>query len=121
MEFLVISGYDVKAGKAREFQTWVRDNIEALRDNMPAGIELVGIYATMFSSEKEAGSFRTVIRMDSYGAMDTFAAAAAEESEFARLLDEMGSFGDVRIGAGGSNELLKSVADITIWADAPEE
>jgi hypothetical protein len=53
--------------------------------------------------------------------MDRFAAAAREDSEFARLLDELGSFTDVRLGAGESSELLKSVSDITIWADYPEE
>jgi len=53
--------------------------------------------------------------------MDRFAAAAGEESEFARLLDELLSFMDVRPEADWSKELLKSVADITISADIPEE
>ena len=121
MDFLNIGGFDVRPGESKAFQKWVRENIEALRDNMPQGTELVGIYATMFSSEKDTGNYRVIMRLDSYGAMDNFAAAAAEDSEFSRLLNEMGSFGDVRIGAGGSGELLKSVVDITIWADVPEE
>ena len=85
------------------------------------GIELVGIYAAMFSSQRHAGDYRLVFRLDSYGAMDRFSAAMGEDKELARLMDELGSFGDVRLGADSSDELLKSVADITIWADHPEE
>ncbi len=121
MDFLNIQGYDVQPGKNLEFQTWVRDNFDALAAAMPEGIELVGIYAAIFSSEKESGSYKAVYRLDSYGAMDKFAAAAGEDPELARLLEEFGSFGDVRLGANFSNELLKSVSDITIWADIPEE
>jgi hypothetical protein len=121
MDFLIISGRDVPSGKNREFQEWVRDNSEALSKNAPEGVEYVGTYASMFSSEKHSGLYKTIWRLDSYGAMDQFAAAAGEDSEFARLLDEFGAFGDVRVGADFSGELLKSVADITIWGDYPEE
>ena len=121
MDFLIINGFNVPAGKNRDFQNWVRANAAALSRSAPDGIELVGIYASMFSSEKHSGFYKSVWRMDSYGAMDRFAAAAGENSEFARLLDEFGAFGDVRLGADFSGELLKSVADITIWSDYPEE
>jgi hypothetical protein len=53
--------------------------------------------------------------------MDRFAAAMGENSEGARLMDELGKFFDVRLGADYSSELLKSVADIIIWADYPEK
>jgi hypothetical protein len=121
MDFLIIGGFDVPPGKSLEFQAWVKENSAALSNHAPEGIELVGIYASMFASEKKSGQYKSVWRMDSYGAMDRFAAAAREDSEFARLLDELGSFTDVRLGAGESSELLKSVSDITIWADYPEE
>ena len=121
MDFLNIGGFDVPPGKSREFQAWVQNNFAALAAATPEGSELLGIYASMFSSEKESGSFKIVTRMDSYGAMDNFAAAAGQNAEFARLLEEFGSFGDVRLGSNWSNELLKSVSDITIWADNPEE
>lgn len=120
MDFLAVIGFDVPPGKNVEFQKWVRANSAALARGAPEGTELVGIYATMFSSEKHSGSYKIVWRKDSYGAMDRFAAAAGEDSEFARLLDELGSFADVRLEADYSKELLKSVADITIWADIPE-
>ncbi len=121
MDFLNISGFSVKSGKNREFQEWVRANSSALAKAAPKGIELVGIYASIFSSEKHSGSYKIVMRMDSYGAMDRFAAAAGDNSDFARLLDELGSFSDLRLGTDYSGELLKSVADVTIWADYPEE
>jgi hypothetical protein len=121
MEFLNIQGFNVPSGKTREFQEWVRANSTALSRAAPGGIELVGIYASMFSSEKHSGWYKIVWRHGSYGAMDLFAAAARDNPEFARLLDELGSFQDVRLGADYSSELLKSVEDITIWADYPEE
>ena len=52
---------------------------------------------------------------------DRFAAAAGSDPELTRLLEEFGSFTDVRLGADSSSELLKSVSDISIWADNPEE
>jgi hypothetical protein len=121
MDFLNIYGFDVPPGKTREFQAWVKENFDALAAAMPKGNQLLGIYATMFSSEKESGSFKIITRMDTYGAMDGFAAAAGQNTEFARLLEEFGSFGDNRLGANFSSELLKSVSDITIWSDNPEE
>ncbi len=121
MDFLNVGGFSVPPGKNQEFQAWVRANSAALGKAMPKGIELVGIYASMFSSEKHSGNYKMVWRLDSYGAMDRFAAAMGENSELARLMDELGKFNDVRLGADYSSELLKSVADITIWADYPEE
>jgi hypothetical protein len=121
MEFLLVNGFDVPPGKNREFQEWVYSNSEALSKGAPEGIELVGIYAGIFSSEKHSGAYKIIWRLDSYGAMDRFAAAGGEKAEFARLLNEFGAFGDVRLGADFSGELLKSVSDITIWSDQPEE
>ncbi len=121
MDFLHISGFDIPPGKNQAFQAWVRKNFKKLSAAMPDGIKLVGIYASIFASEKESGSFKMVIRLDSYGALDRFAASAASDPELARLLNEYGAFGDVRLGAHYSNELLKSVMDVTIWSDHPEE
>ena len=121
MDFLNVSGFSVLPGKNLELQAWVRANSAALAQAMPEGIELVGIYAAMFSSEKHSGDYRLIFRLDSYGAMDRFSAAMGEDKELARLMDELGNFGDLRLGADRSDELLKSVADITIWADHPEE
>ena len=121
MDFLHISGFSVLPGKNLELQAWVRANSAALAKALPEGIEFVGIYAAMFSPQRHGGDYRLIFRLDSYGAMDRFSAAVGENKELARLMDELGSFEDVRLGADSSDELLKSVADITIWADKPEE
>jgi hypothetical protein len=122
MKFLVIDGFDIPSGKNREFQEWVRANAMLLSEAAPEGVEFVGIYVSMYySGDKQIGGGRIIWRLDSYGAQDRFAAAARGDTEFARLLEEFGSFTDVRLGAGFSRELLKSVADITIWSDQPEE
>lgn len=121
MDFLLIQGFDVPSGKQREYQEWVRANFDALASSAPEGIELVGIYGRIFSSEKHSGSYQKIWRLDSYGALDRFSAAVGGEGEFARLLEEGGAFIDVRLEADWSNQLLKSVKDTTIWADNPEE
>lgn len=119
MDFLTIQGFNVRPGKNLEFQEWVRANTAALSNALPEGVELVGIYSTIFSSEKHSGQYRFVLRLDSYGAQDRL--AGSDSPELARLFAEALSFGDVRLGADFSHELLKSVADVTIWADYPEE
>jgi hypothetical protein len=120
MDLLEINGFNVPPGKGLMFQEWVRENSDALAKAMPEGCGLVGIYASVFSSEKRSGDFKLILRLDSYAAIDRFSAAMREDSEFSRLMDELGRFGDVRLGADRSDELLKSVADVTIWGDVPE-
>jgi len=121
MDFLLIGGGNVIPGKMREFQKWVRANSGSLgRLASENGYELVGIYFSMFTSEKHSGACKTVWRLDSYGAMDRMAAAPPKSPELARLLDELDGFFDVRIGADWSGELLKSVSDITVTSDHAE-
>ena len=121
MDILMVDGFNVLPGKTQEFQAWVRANSAALAEHSPEGTELVGIYATVISSEKHSGNTKIIWRLDSFGAMDRFKTAMGEDPELARLLDELGDFGDVRIGADYSEELLKSFADIAFWGDHPEE
>ena len=105
----------------REFQAWVRANSGSLgKLAAENGYQLVGIYFSMFGSEKHSGACKTVWRLDSYGAMDRMAAAPAKSPELARLLDELEGFFDIRIGADWSGELLESVSDATVTSDHPE-
>jgi len=121
MDFLLIGGGNVIPGKMREFQTWVRANSGTLgKLAAEHGYHLVGIYVSIFTSEKHSGACKTVWRLDSYGALDRMAAAAAKPSDLSRLIEEMDGFFDVRLGADWSGELLKSVADATITSDYPE-
>jgi hypothetical protein len=121
VDILSVEGFNVLPGKTQEFQDWVRANSDALAEHSPDGTELVGIYATVISSEKHSGNTKIIWRLDSFGAMDRFRAAMEGDPELARLLDELGAFGDVRIGADYSEELLKSFAEIAFWGDHPEE
>lgn len=121
MDFLNVCGFTVPPGKNLEFQAWVRANAAALDKAAPEGIALVGIYTSIFTSEKHSGDYRIIWRFDSYGAMDRFTTAMGENPELARLMEELGNFFDVRIGVDHSDELLKSVLDVTIWSDHAED
>jgi hypothetical protein len=121
MDFLLIGGGNIIPGKARAFQAWVRANSGSLgKLAAEHGYQLLGIYFTMFGSEKHSGSCKVVWRLDSYGAMDRMAAAPTKSPELARLIDELDGFFDIRIGADWSGELLKSVSDATVTSDHPE-
>jgi hypothetical protein len=121
VDILSVEGFNVLPGRTQELQDWVRANSAALAEHAPDGAQLVGIFATMVSSEKHSGKTKVIWRLDSFGAMDRFTAAMGEDPELARLLDELGDFGDARIGADFSEELLKSFADIAFWGDHAEE
>jgi hypothetical protein len=121
MDFLLIGGGNVIPGKMREFQTWVRANSATLAKLAAEhGYQLVGVYVSIFTSEKHSGACKTIWRLDSYGALDRMAAATSKPSDLSRLIDEMDGFFDVRIGSDWSGELLKSVSDATITSDHPE-
>ena len=121
MDFLEISGFSVPSGRNIEFQKWVRANSDALARSLPEGIELVGIYAARFTSQRDAGDYRLILRLDGAGGLDRFSEAMKQGKDLTRLMGELWDFADVRLGAGGSDELLKSVLDVMIWADHPEE
>ncbi len=118
MNFLYIVGFDVPPQKEREFQKWVQANSQAFHEALPEGLALLGIYSDIFSSEKESGRYKLMVRMDSYGAIDRL--AASNNPKLAQLLKELGDFNDVRIGAHSSSSLMKTVADIVIWEDYSE-
>jgi len=109
-------GYTVKVGSDEAHQRWLTENDAAIRASMPAGSTYMGTFAVIVSSEKQAGSYKTLIGLDSYGAMDTGAAAMKDaKNEYGRLLRDMSQFFDVDLAAPWSNTLLKDVIDATIW------
>lgn len=114
--FVWDNGYDLKEGKTGDFVKWLSTNESALRESTPAGIEYIGTYAAVQSSEKTTGRFHTLFGASSYGDMDTFAAAAGT-GEFGRLLDEMFRFADQGNAANGSMTILKSATATTYWGD----
>ena len=118
MDFVFEYGFDVKKGKSKQFQEWMRANEERLAKGAPAGWEYIGTYAAVISTEKEAGEFRQLWRMESYGAQDAFAAAMSEGGEFAQAMDEMSTeFIDDERGAPFSQSIMKSVTDLSIWGE----
>jgi hypothetical protein len=121
MDFLEITGFSVPSGKNIEFQAWVQANSDALGRSLPEGIELVGVYAARFTSQRDAGDYRLILRLDSAAALDRFSDAMKQGKDLTRLMGELWDFADVRLEAGASDELLKSVLDVMIWADHPED
>jgi len=64
----------------------------------------------------EAGSYRALFELDSYGAMDAVAAAGKDpDSDFGRLMREVSQYFDSDLAAPWSNTLMKDVNDATIW------
>ena len=116
MRFIREFGYTVKIGKDEAHQAWVIKNDAALRAAMPKGTRYLGTFSVVLSTEKQAGSYRVLIEMDSYGAMDTLAAASKDPSNaYGRLVRDSSQFGDFDHAAGWSDTLMKDVNDATIW------
>lgn len=116
MRFIQEFGYTVKVGQDEAQQQWLIENGEALAKSMPAGTRYIGTFAVVMSSEKNAGSYRVLFELDSYGAMDKLAALAKDpKSEYGRLVRESTKFGDNDLAAPWSNTLLKDVIDASIW------
>jgi hypothetical protein len=118
MDFIAEFGFDVKQGKAQEFQKWLAENESKIAAACPPGVEYVGTYAVIYTSEKHAGGFRQYLRLDSYGAQDLLAAAMKEGGDFATLVDEVSQFVDQDRTADWSNGLYKAVTDTSFWAGA---
>ena len=109
-------GYTVKVGSDEAHQQWLTENDAALKASMPPGHSYIGTFAVVLSTEKEAGSYKTLIGLDSYGALDVGAAANKDpDNEFGRLLREVSQFFDLDLSAPWSNTLMKDVLDATIW------
>jgi hypothetical protein len=116
MRFIEVNGYTVKLGMEEAHQQWMAKNEKKLADAHPAGTRYIGTFVTVFSSDKGAGSYRTFVELDSYGAMDKLAEASKDsKSKLGRLLREWAAFGDYDLDAPWSHELHKAVVDASIW------
>jgi hypothetical protein len=116
MRFIQEFGYTVKVGKDEAHQAWLAENETRLAATYPEGTKYLGTFATIFSSEKRSGFYKTYIEMDSYAAMDRLAAAGKDpSSEFGKLLRDATKFFDVDLNAPWSNGLYKAVVDATIF------
>jgi hypothetical protein len=116
MRFIQESGFTIKVGQEEAHQKWLTENEERLATVHPEGTKYLGTFSVVFSSEKQAGFYRSLVELDSYGAMDRLAAAAKDgSSDFGRLMREWSAFGDWDLNAPWSNSLYKAVVDATIW------
>ena len=115
MEFIVEDGYEIKLGMEEEYQQFVIATAERFRAALPEGVEYIGDFAFTWGNDAEAGRWRTLLRLDSYGALDRLAAAATGDGDFAQLIRESSRFLDVsRDTSKWRHTLLKSVVDATV-------
>lgn len=112
MEFVNIISGDLKEGKRTEFVEWLEKNEKRFAELHPEGVDYIGTFFAVQSSEKGMGSVFSLLRLDSYGAQDRMAAASGE---FAELLNELVDFFDSRNDAARASILLKSATDATLW------
>ncbi|MGH2357336.1 MAG: hypothetical protein ACRDGJ_04910 [Candidatus Limnocylindria bacterium] len=116
MRFIAEYGFSVKVGQDEAQQQWFIENEAKLAAAHPPGTKYLGTFATVWSSEKRAGFYKTYIELDSYAAMDTLSAAVKDESsELGGLLRESSKFAEYDWNAPWSNGLYKAVVDATIW------
>ncbi len=116
MQFLAVNGFCVRRERQVEFQQWVTDNLERIKRSYPEGSEFGGIYATVFTSDKEGGDWYWLDVLDSYGALDRQAAVSKDPtSELAKISNEFLEFVDPDRRSGWSQHLLKSALDVTVF------
>jgi hypothetical protein len=118
MDFIAEFGFDVKKGQAQDFQRWLSENESKIPAACPEGVEYIGTYAVVQTSEKHAGGYRQLLRLESYGSQDALAAAMKEGGAFASLLEGMTKFIDNDRDADWSSSLYKAVTDTSMWGDA---
>jgi len=75
---------------------------------MPVGVTYLGTYAVFAQSDLSLGSYRTARVFATFDAIQNMGAKCAiPGSDFERLLNELTSFRDGRIGAGRSEQMYQ--------------
>lgn len=116
MRFIQEIGFTIKIGQEEAHKRWLVENEERFGKAHPKGTRYLGTFSVVYSSEKQAGFYRSFVELDSYGAQDKLAAAAADaDGDFGKLLRELTAFGDYDLQAPWSSGLYKAVVDATIW------
>ena len=75
MRFIQEIGFTIKVGQEEAHQQWLVANEERLAKAHPEGTRYIGTFSVVFSSEKNAGFYRSFVELDSYAALDRLAAA----------------------------------------------
>ncbi|MBA3687877.1 MAG: hypothetical protein H0W81_03435 [Chloroflexi bacterium] len=116
MSLLQEQGFNVKRGKEEAFQKWTTDNDAALKKSTTPGVEYLGTYVVAMSSEKHAGEYRFLLRLESFAAFDaSHEAVRDEKSEWGRLNREATAFLDLPIGAEFSSSVYRPLIESVIW------
>lgn len=114
MRFILEQGYDLREGTLDELQAWLREHEDELAKECPTGIEYLGTFVAAYADQRDAGGYRSLFRLDNFGAQDRFDEALGGESRFGELLRELLSFADWQY-ANYSQQLLKPVVDPAAW------
>jgi hypothetical protein len=116
VRFIQETGFTIKVGQEEAHQKWLIENEDRLAKAHPKGSKYLGTFSVVFTTDKEAGFYRSFVELDSYGAIDKLAAAAKDaSSEFGKLMRDWTAFGDWDVHAPWSNHLYKAVVDATLW------
>ena len=115
MRFIQEFGYTVKIGQDEAHQQWFVKNEDKLARAYPAGTKYLGTFATVMSTDKEAGNYRVFVELDSYAALDRLAEASRASGKLGKLLRDVTRFGDWDPHAPWSQGLFKAVVDTTLW------
>lgn len=116
MPILHETSYDIDTGKFDAFQEWLLDNEDALAAAYPDGIDYVGTYAIVVG-RPHGGAFKTILRLDSYAALDRLGETVSEEGELSRLLWEMSAFTKDGASSNGDQSLWKKVSHAVATGD----
>src|SRR5688572_3039010 len=63
MRFIQEFGYTVKVGQEEAHQKWLMENEATLATSMPPGSKYLGTFATVYSSEKRSGWYKTYFEL----------------------------------------------------------
>lgn len=93
-----------------------RKTDELTKKASPPGVEYLGTYIVWLGSEKEAGEYRVLWRIESMAAFHAMEEAARDPaSDWGRLNREVTEFMDLPIGGQGSFSVLRPLAGAVIW------
>jgi hypothetical protein len=105
-----------KKASTRPFVAWLSENEAKFAEHAPEGSEYLGIYFTVFTSEKDSGTCETLWRFESYSAIDHFQAVEKEGSEIGRLMAEVFStYADEGNHANWSRSLTRRAGDAVLY------
>lgn len=109
-------GFTVLEGQEEAFQQWLQQNEEQLRQSAPAGIRYLGTYGVVFSSEKQAGTYRVLLELDGYADIDTLSEAMKDaDGDFGRLLREHAGFSAFDPTLPWSQSLYRTLVDMAVF------